>query len=95
MCGCRRKAGPGNIRRTAISPTPVQTRFTANPSLNANKLNQKALTDKIPTNTNPMALNQKVNLNSLNNANRANILRRSIYEQARIKAIKKQEDNNK
>lgn len=93
MCGCRKKAGLGN-RRTAISPTPVQTRFTATPNLTANQLNQKPLTNNIPVNNAPISLNQKVNLNSLN-SNRANVLRRSIYEQARIKAIKKQQENNK
>lgn len=90
MCGCRRKAGLGN-KRTVVSPTPVQTRFTATPNLTANQLNQK---QQPQVNNSPISLNQKVNLNSLN-SNRANVLRRSIYEQARIKAVKKQQGNNK
>lgn len=90
MCGCKKKAGPGN-KRTPYSPTPLPTRVTSTPPTTTTQFNQRALTNKIPINPSnnaPIALNQNVNINALNNA-RTNILRRSIYEQARIKTLKK------
>lgn len=84
MCGCKRKAGPGN-KRTTYSPSPVPTKVTAT---NALQMNQKSMANSLPINNAPMALNQNVNITTLNNT-RSNILRRNVYEQARIKALKK------
>ena len=88
MCGCNKKAGPGN-KRASFSPAPIPTRITSVPIQNTN-LNQQNNTTKLPINNTPMSLNQNVNINSLANT-RNNILRRSVYEQARIKALKNKE----
>jgi len=88
MCGCNKKAGPGN-KRIPFSPAPIPTRITSVPIQNTN-LNQQNNTAKLPINNTPMSLNQNVNINSLANT-RSNILRRSVYEQARIKALKNKE----
>ena len=106
MCGCNKKAGPGN-KRASFSPAPIPTRITSVPIQNTNlnqqnnttklpinntpmSLNQQNNTTKLPINNTPMSLNQNVNINSLANT-RNNILRRSVYEQARIKALKNKE----
>ena len=88
MCGCNKKAGPGN-KRTSFSPAPIPTRITSVPIQNTN-LNQQNNTTRLPINNTPMSLNQNVNINSLANT-RSNILRRSVYEQVRIKALKNKE----
>lgn len=85
MCGCRRKAGPGN-KRNAYSPSPIPTRIIANP--NNLQLQQVKSLNNLPVNNSPIALNQNVNIGALNTT-RTNILRRSVYEQARLKAFKK------
>lgn len=84
MCGCRKKNGPGN-KRTTYSPSPVPTKVMP---VNTLQMNQRSLANNLPINNAPMALNQNVNITTLNNT-RSNILRRNVYEQARIKALKK------
>ena len=87
MCGCNKKSGPGN-KRSSYSPSPIPTRIISNPITRIEFQQNKPTNTSLPINNSPMTLNQNVNINAMNST-RSNILRRSVYEQARIKAFKK------